>query len=239
MKKPLILFTAIWFIASTVYPQSKVNKNNLILYGDKWYKSDEDEPFTGIVFDISKVTGNRILKSKYVQGLPNGKHIEWDKEGHKRVEGNYKRGIKDGKWTWYNEDGTTDSEGNFVNGIQDGKWVYYTEWYGNDQIYSEETFRYGIQDGLCTYWYKNGQKMGEETYRDGKQDGVWTFWYDNGQKEEEGTLKNGEYHGRLIGWYSNGRNAYEWLYEDGDLIDGKCWDSNGVDCDCDNYGRCI
>ena len=107
------------------------------------------------------------------------------------------------------------------------------------QGWIEGNYKNDKQDGRFVEYYKNGLVKKKECYKDGKQDGVWTFWYDNGQKEEEGTLKNGEYHGRLIGWYSNGRNAYEWLYEDGDLIDGKCWDSEGVECDCDNYGRCI
>ena len=35
-------------------------------------------------------TGNFILESKYVKGLPHGNHIEWYNNGKKKVVGKYK-----------------------------------------------------------------------------------------------------------------------------------------------------
>ena len=43
------------------FSQEKVNVNNLVQYGQKWFKQNDDEPFTGLVFDIDKTTGNKIL----------------------------------------------------------------------------------------------------------------------------------------------------------------------------------
>ena len=63
-------------------------------------------------------------------------------------------------------------------------------------------------------FYRNGQKSAEGTYKDGKEDGLFTIWYENGQKQSESTLKNGE------------------------LIDLICWDEDGNECECDEYGRC-
>ena len=77
MKKSLLIITSILFFTSLLYPQSKVNVNNLVQYGDKWFKENDDKPYTGIVFEMSKETGNKILESKYVIGLIHGKHVEW------------------------------------------------------------------------------------------------------------------------------------------------------------------
>ena len=105
MKKTLLIITSLLFISSFVFPQTKVNKNNLVQYGDKWFKENDDTPYTGIVFDMSKETGNKILESKYVKGLPHGKHVEWYNDGIKKVEGIYKSGMMNGYWTFYYENG--------------------------------------------------------------------------------------------------------------------------------------
>ena len=44
MKKVLITIVLISFL----FPQEKVNINNLIKYGDKMFKVDDDQPFSGI-----------------------------------------------------------------------------------------------------------------------------------------------------------------------------------------------
>ena len=50
--------------------------------------------------------------------------------------------------------------------------------------------------------------------KNGKQDGLWTDWYENGKKERENT------------------------YKDGELIDSICWDEDGNECECSEYGSC-
>ncbi len=218
MKKTFLIITALLFITSIVFPQSKVNVNSLVQYGDKMFKVDDDKPYTGKVFDLYKSNGN------------------------KKVEGYYRKGIKNGKWTYYTEigngkykvkytDGTytvavfTDSLGNDYTGLpitdepeQDGTYLVqervdeydfskyptafftfkdgeidglWTKWYENGQMSSEVTYKDGKEDGKCTLWYKNGQKKSEVTYKDGKEDGVWPVWYENGQKNWEGTYKDG------------------------------------------------
>ena len=82
MRKTLLIITAFMFITSTVIPQSKVNINNLVEYGGKMFKQDDDKPYTGRVFDLYKSTGE------------------------KKLEGRYRSGLKEEKWTFYNEDGT-------------------------------------------------------------------------------------------------------------------------------------
>ena len=141
MKKIFLIITALLFITSTAFPQSKVNINNLSDYGGKMFKENDDKPYTGLVFDLYRTTGNKSL------------------------EGRYKDGLRNGKWSWWNEDNKMDSSGTYNNGIQDGKW---TSWYENGQKKQEETYKDGEYDGLKTSWYENGQKSWEGTFKDGE-----------------------------------------------------------------------
>ena len=217
MKKTFLIITALLFITSIVFPQSKVNVNSLVQYGDKMFKVDDDKPYTGKVFDLYKSNGN------------------------KKVEGYYRKGIKNGKWTYYTEigngkykvkytDGTytvavfTDSLGNDYTGLpitdepeQDGTYLYQEEDKYDFSKFSNifATIKDGEPDGLFIYWYENGRKRSEETYKDGKEDGLWTSWYENGQKSEEGTYKDGKEDGLWTSWYENGQKRGEWTYKDG------------------------
>tara|TARA_Y100000031_G_scaffold132755_1_gene154096 strand:+ start:288 stop:737 length:450 start_codon:yes stop_codon:yes gene_type:complete len=149
MKQTLLIITAFMFITSTVIPQSKVNINNLVEYGGKMFKQDDDKPYTGRAFDLYKSTGE------------------------KKLEGRYRNGLRTGKWTYWYENGQKSEEGTLKDGLPDG---LFTEWYENGQKSYESTFKDWKNGGLVTRWYNNGQKEREETYKDGKQIGK-TKWY--------------------------------------------------------------
>tara|TARA_Y100000310_G_scaffold281626_1_gene302225 strand:- start:5 stop:478 length:474 start_codon:yes stop_codon:yes gene_type:complete len=140
MKRTILFITLLIFFTTLLFPQSKVNINNLSDYGGKMFKENDDKPYTGLVFDLYRTTGNKSL------------------------EGRYKDGLRNGKWSWWNEDNKMDSSGAYNNGIQDGKWTY---WYDNGQKIGEGTYKDGKEDGKWTSWYENGQKMNEFTYKDG------------------------------------------------------------------------
>ncbi len=81
MKKTLLIITALLFITSTAFPQTKMDINNLIDRSGLLYKPNDDKPFTGKVFDLDENTGE------------------------KKIEGFFRKGVKNGKWTWWNEEG--------------------------------------------------------------------------------------------------------------------------------------
>ena len=70
--------------------QNKVNVNNLVQYGDKWFKENDDKPYTGLVFDLYRTTGNKSLEGRYKDGLM----TDWYENGQKEYEGTF----KDGEW---------------------------------------------------------------------------------------------------------------------------------------------
>ena len=110
------------------------------------------------------------------------------------------------------------------------------KFYRNGQKREEGTFKDGEKDGVWTEWYDNGQKEKEVTYKDGKQDGKWTGWNENGEKRYEGTSKDGELDGLSTAWYDNGQKSGEATFKDGELISSKCWDQDGDECECSEWG---
>ena len=58
-----------------------MNINNLVQYGEKWFKTNDDIPYSGMAFDLSKNTGNKVLEYRYINGVLNGEYLEWYEEG--------------------------------------------------------------------------------------------------------------------------------------------------------------
>ena len=129
MKHTLLIITALLFITSTVIPQSKVNINNLVEYGGKMFKQDDDKPYTGKVFDLDKSTGTKVMEGRYKDGLKDGKWTDWFKNGQKEEERTFKDGEKDGLWIeWY-----SNGQKIWEKTYKDGKLIKETGWdkYGN------------------------------------------------------------------------------------------------------------
>jgi len=74
MKKTLL----IGLLLSFGFSQSKVNINNLSDYGGKMFKENDGKPYTGLVFDLYRTTGNKSLEGRYKDGLRNGKWSWWN-----------------------------------------------------------------------------------------------------------------------------------------------------------------
>ena len=181
MKRLLQITLPLLFITSAVFPQSKANVNSLKEYGGKTFKVDDDEPYTGRVFDLSESTGKKTLQGQYKNGLKTGKWNSWYWNGKKELEVTYKDGKEEGKRTeWYFRNGQKKSEGTYKDGEQDGK---YTEWRENGKKYYERTYKDDKKDGLETAWRENGQKWYKSNYKDGKMISE-KYWNEDGSVRE-------------------------------------------------------
>jgi len=253
MKKTLLIITSLLFYTSIVFSQSKVNINNLSDYGGKMFKENDDKPYTGLVFDLYRTTGNKSLEGRYKDGLRNGKWSWWNEDNKMDSSGTYKIGIKDRKWIHSTDIGNgkyevkytkgnidlvtfTDNLGQTYSGIPlneepkaDGQYLGQEHEY-NFSKYPEifATIKNGKEDGLGVGWYENGQKSHERNYKNGKLNGLYTFWYENGQKNLEETYKDGKNDGLSTWWYENGQKEWEQNYKDGER-DGLWtdWHENG------------
>ena len=213
MKQTLLITTALMLMLGCSGDTIKLESNNLIDRGGLMYAPNDDEPFTGGVFDFYE-------------------------NGEKELDGNYRKGLMNGEWTYYHENGQFHAQGRFIDGDgsnpseltgipfngRSGRWKF---WYENGQKSTEGTYRNGNLIGKYTEWHKNGQKSGEGPFKNGKMDGKWTWWYENGNMREEGTFKDGEPDGLYTEWYENGQKMSEGTYKDGEIIRTTWWDENG------------
>ena len=237
MKKTLLIITALLFITSTAFPQTKMDINNLIDRSGLLYKPNDDKPFTGIVFDLYE-NGQKKLEGRYRNGLKNGKWTWWNRDGSIVKRGTYKNQLMNGLWQFYFSNGNLKGKGQYRDGngtnrgdtgiSRHGRHSKWTFWYDSGQKESEITFKNGIPDGLVTSWYENGQKEGEGTIKNGEPDGLTTNWYENGQKSSEVTFKDGIPDGKATIWYENGQKKEDGTYKDGEK-DGLTtnWYENG------------
>ncbi len=173
MKRYILLLALL--LASLLYPQSKIDINDLVKVDGKMYKPLSDKLYSGIVYD--SYTGT----------------------GEKKLEGFYRNGLMNGEWTWWNVFGGIDSTGNFRKGLFYGQWKFY---HSNGQLKAKGNYRngegtnrdeYGLtahgRHGKWTFWHDNGIQASEITYKEGEIVGIWTSWNEQGQKEWEGTLE--------------------------------------------------
>jgi antitoxin component YwqK of YwqJK toxin-antitoxin module len=226
-------------LASLLYPQSKIDINDLVEVDGKMYKPLSDKLYSGIVYDSYTGTGEKKLEGFYRNGLKNGEWTWWNVFGGIDSTGNFRKGLFYGQWKFYHSNGQLKAIGNYRNGEgtnrdeygltahgRHGKW---TVWYENGQKQFEGTYKYGKEDGLVTSWYENGLKWTEGTFKDGIKDGLETWWYENGLKWTEGTYKNGIKDGLETWWYENGLKEGEGTFKDG-IKDGleTWWYENGL-----------
>ena len=186
-------------LTSLLYPQSKMDINNLIERNGLLYTLNDNKPYTGKVFSFNE-------------------------KGHKESEMTYKNGKQDGLFTYWHENGKKKWEGSVNDGKPDGLLI---SWNERGQKTVEETYKDGKQDGKLTFFYENGQKELEETYKDGKKNGLSIGWNESGQKWTIGTYKDGKKDGKWTYWHENGQKELEGTYKDGELMVGKHWDENG------------
>ena len=184
--------------------------------------------------------GQKSKEGTYKDGLKNGNWTEWYENGHKKDEGTFKGSIKDGKWIGWNENGTMKYEGNFKDGKKHGKYKGY---YEDDEYIRSGVSKNKIGDihTIIDYIdnkihgsflkFHEGQLVIKENYKQGlSEKGIW--YHSNGQKLGEYNYKDGEYDGLQTEWYENGQKKRENTYKNDVLVDSKCWDENGNECEC-------
>jgi len=125
------------------------------------------------------------------------------------------------------DNGQKKLNGRYRNGIKNGKWKWWNEDGGLD---STGSYKKGLMHGKWTSWYKNGIKSTEQTWKNGVEEGLFTRWYENGLQASEKTYKGGY----LISQSING-NRWSFFSSDGKLIDEKCWDEDGNECECSEW----
>ncbi|SHH59156.1 toxin-antitoxin system YwqK family antitoxin [Winogradskyella jejuensis] len=93
--------------------------------GSKYYEIGSKKPFTGTLYGKYD-NGNYMTMQEYVDGVGNGKWIDFDPYGRKTCEGTYKDNRVEGPVTFFYEDGSIKSKGQYLHWKKPiGKWTYY------------------------------------------------------------------------------------------------------------------
>lgn len=133
MKK--LLNISLFLLSTIVFSQEKINGKpattmantyqKAYKLGSVYYKKGTTEPFTGILYGKYD-NGNLKTVQEYVNGVGNGKWIDYDPLENKICEGTYKNNRVEGPVKYYYEDGSLQSEGQFLHWKKPiGLWKYY------------------------------------------------------------------------------------------------------------------
>ena len=80
------------------------------------------------------------------------------------------------------QNGKTRLEGSLLHGKRDGTWTVYRE---DGKIWSQTTYKDGLEEGLSVVNHENGKVYYEGTYKAGKRTGIWKFYSKEGQLVNE------------------------------------------------------
>lgn len=172
--------------------------------------------------------GRPLREATFVDGVLDGKLVEWAPDGSQRSSDTYYMGRKLGVKTttypggqrksqaqmlfakqveatpddWWN--GTLQTTSSTGGDERHGPWI---SWYVGGQKQMEGAFEHDLQVGAFSWWHPNGQKALEGNFAAGKQNGQWSWWYANGQKSIQGAYVNGNPTGRWTWWREDGKIA--------------------------------
>lgn len=156
----LMFFSLTSYSQDTIYYRRLTKSTNCI-----WTKKGETKPFTGVTFR-KHLSGKKRMVINFEYGIPQGKRIEYYKNGKIRFEGVNVSGDLNGMQIWYYKNGKKKSEEDYVNGKITGLSKGY---YNNGSLRSVANFKDSKEEGELTYYFKDGTVMFKEYYSNGKR----------------------------------------------------------------------
>ena len=128
--------------------------------------------------------GQVAEREHYERGVRNGEHKSWFANGNPKSEAIYVNGEPEGLMTFWYPNGRKEIEGRMVNGNRDGNWMYYNM---DGSLQLQVLYRNGVmvkekkENGTFREYYDDEQVMSEVTYRKGLREGRFVEYHDNGK----------------------------------------------------------
>lgn len=128
----------------------------------RYYVKGEDKPFSGILF-AQYPNGNVLSRQEFVQGVGQGRWINYYENGNLKEVGHYEQNLVQGAITKYYPDGQIKAKGTYKDWrIKIGVWEYYdqkgnlknTKNYG-EQGSIEEVQEYYNRGEISSTWYNS------------------------------------------------------------------------------------
>ena len=189
-----------------------------------------------------------IQELKIIKGqppIPNGKYIEYYKNGQIKVQGNNKDGKRDGEFKAFLRNGKSAGsvfykdgkiiKSTLVNSMRDNASFSLTtdinyNLNSNEIITDEfpngllkQYFIYnknGLLDGESREYYEEGDIQSVSPFKNNIADGIFITYYQNGNIKVKNTYKNGNEEGEGLFYYENGQLEEKYFMKNGKL-DGE------------------
>ena len=189
-----------------------------------------------------------ILELKILKGqapIPNGKYIEYYKNGQIKVQGNHKEGKRDGEFRAFLRNGKSAGsifykngkiiKSTLVNSMKDNasfsiltdinynlnSHEIITDEFPNKLLKQYFIFnKNGLLDGESRQYYEEGDIKSISPFKNNVADGVFISYYQNGNIKEKHIYKNGNKEGEGIFYYENGKLEEKYFMKNGKL-DGE------------------
>ena len=191
-----------------------------------------------------------IQELKIIKGqppIPNGKYIEYYKNGQIKVQGNNKDGKRDGEFKAFLRNGKSAGsvfykdgkiiKSTLVNSMKDNASFSLTtdinyNLNSNEIITDEfpngllkQYFIYnknGLLDGESREYYEEGDIKSISHFKNDIPDGVFISYYQNGNIENKYAYVNGQANGECFSYYENGKLEERYFLKNGE-IDGEAF----------------
>ena len=191
-----------------------------------------------------------IQELKIIKGqppIPNGKYIEYYKNGQIKVQGNNKDGKRDGEFKAFLRNGKSAGsvfykdgkiiKSTLVNSMKDNaSFSLATDINYNlnsNEIITDEFpngllkqyFIYNknrLLDGESREYYEEGDIKSISHFKNHIPDGVFISYYPNGNMEEKYAYVNGQANGECFSYYENGKLEERYFLKNGE-IDGEAF----------------
>ena len=187
-----------------------------------------------------------ILELKLLKGknpIPNGKYIEYYKNGQVKVQGNHKEGKRDGEFKVFLRNGKSAGsvfykdgkilKSTLVNSMKDNasfslvtdinynlnSHEIVTDEFPNQLLKQYFIFnKNGLLDGESREYYEEGNIKSISPFKNNIPDGVFISYYQNGNIKEKHTYKNGNEEGEGLFYYQNGNIGQNSFLLNGKLV---------------------
>ena len=191
-----------------------------------------------------------ILELKLLKGktpIPNGKYIEYYKNGQVKVQGNNKEGKRDGEFKAFLRNGKSAGsvfykdgkiiKSTLVNSMKDNAsfslvtdksydlnlYEIITEEFKNKLLKEYLIFKKdGLFNGEKREYYEEGEIKAITPFKNSLAEGTYISYYPNGNMEEKYTYINGEENGEGFSYYENGKLEEKYFMKNGKL-DGEAF----------------
>jgi antitoxin component YwqK of YwqJK toxin-antitoxin module len=148
-----------------------------------------------------------------------GPTIEYDTNGHKRLQVEYANGTENGPLTeWDPMSGKVIRQGAFKDGRETGRWTWFQT--DGDKL-AECVYKGGKIQGHRDYWLR-GKKVAEEIYNGAGEMTEYTAWRPDGSLEKRGRFKHGKKDGEWIYQNADGSLLARGEWKDGQPWQGTC-----------------